>query len=153
MLAAAIGAVSLGLVRGSDWGWGSATTIATFAAAALGVAGFWRRSLRHPLPIIEPALLRVRAFAWSNVHVPVLLGGIRRRPARRDPGQQGVWHYSALRTGLAIAPGPVMVPIFVALHHRFASRVRPGRVAALGNVTFAIGNIFLLTRLGERRST
>jgi EmrB/QacA subfamily drug resistance transporter len=150
MLAAAIGAASLGLVRGSDWGWGSASTVVTFGLAAFGVAGFWRRSLRHPLPIVEPALLRVRAFAWSNVTSLFfsvafgagLLGVIL--------WTQGVWQYTALRTGLAIAPGPVMVPIFVALHHRFANRIRPGRVAAAGNVLFGIGNILLLTRLGEQ---
>ena len=62
---------------------------------------------------------------------------------------QDVWHYSALRAGLAIAPGPVMVPIFVALHHRFAGRVRPGRVAAAGNAIFALGTVVLFTRLGQ----
>jgi EmrB/QacA subfamily drug resistance transporter len=149
MLAVAIGAVSLGLVKGSGWGWGSSATIASFAVAAAGVAGFWVRSLRHPLPIVEPALLRVRAFAWSNVTALFfsiafgagLLGVIL--------WTQDVWHYTALRTGLAIAPGPVMVPLFVALNHRFAGRVRPGRVAALGNVLFAAGNVLLLTSVGE----
>jgi MFS family permease len=149
LLAAAIGAVSLGLVKGDGWGWGSTSTVASFAVAVLGLAGFWLRSSRHPLPIVEPALLRVRAFAWSNVTSLFfsiafgagLLGVIL--------WTQGVWHYTALRTGLAIAPGPVMVPIFVALHHRFADRVRPGRVAAAGNVLFGIGNLLLLTSLGE----
>jgi EmrB/QacA subfamily drug resistance transporter len=149
LLAAAIGAVALGLVKGAAWGWGSSSTIASLALAAIGVAGFWLRSSRHPLPIVEPALLRVRAFAWSNVTSlsfsiafgAGLLGVIL--------WTQGVWHYTALRTGLAIAPGPVMVPVFVALHHRFASRIRPGRVAALGNVLFATGVVLLLTSLGE----
>jgi hypothetical protein len=149
MLAAAIGAVSLGLVKGSEWGWTSSSTIASFAVAMLGVTGFWLRSSRHPLPVVEPALLRVRAFAWSNVTSLFfsiafgagLLGVIL--------WTQGVWHYTALRTGLAIAPGPVMVPLFVALHHRFADRIRPGRVAAAGNVLFGIGNLLLLTSLGE----
>ncbi len=148
MLALAIGAVSLGLVKGAAWGWGSASTLASFAVALAGVAGFWLRSQRHPLPIVEPALLRVRAFAWSNVTSLFfsvafgagLLGVIL--------WTQDVWGYSALRTGLAIAPGPVMVPLFVALNQRFANRVRAGRVAAAGNVLFAIGNLLLLTSVG-----
>jgi EmrB/QacA subfamily drug resistance transporter len=148
MLAVSIGAVSLGLVEGSAWGWGSTSTLASFAVALAGVAGFWFRSQHHPLPIVEPALLRVRAFAWSNVTSLFfsvafgagLLGVIL--------WSQEVWGYSALRTGLAIAPGPVMVPLFVALNQRFANRVRAGRVAAAGNVLFAIGNVLLLTSVG-----
>jgi EmrB/QacA subfamily drug resistance transporter len=150
LLALAIGSVSLGLVKGATWGWGSTPTVTSFVVAALGVAGFWLRSQQHPLPIVEPALLRVHAFAWSNVTSLFfsvafgagLLGVIL--------WTQEVWGYSALRTGLAIAPGPVMVPLFVALNHRFANRVRPGRVAAAGNVLFATGNVLLLTSVGAR---
>jgi EmrB/QacA subfamily drug resistance transporter len=149
MLAAAIGAVSLGLVKGAEWGWGSTSTIVSFAVAILGLAGFWVRSLRHPMPIVEPALLRVRAFAWANftsLFFAIAFGG---GLLSVILWTQGVWHYSALRAGLAITPGPVMVPIFVALHHRFAGRIRPGRVAAVGNAIFALGTIVLFTRLGQ----
>ncbi len=149
LLASAIGAVSLGLVKGAGWGWGSTSTIGAFAVAALGIGGFWFRSTHHPLPIVEPALLRVRAFAWANLAslcFSVAFGG---GLLSVILWTQGVWHYSALEAGLAITPGPVMVPIFVALHHRFSNLVRPGRVAAGGNVLFALGNVYLLTHLGE----
>jgi EmrB/QacA subfamily drug resistance transporter len=149
LLAVAIGAVSLGLVRGTAWGWGSSSTLASFAVAALGVAGFWLRSRRHPLPIVEPALLRVRAFAWSNVTSLFFSVAFGASLLGMILWTQEVWGYSSLRTGLAIAPGPVMVPLFVALNHRFANRVRPGRVAAAGNVLFALGNLLILTRVGE----
>src|SRR3954471_3569502 len=67
LLAVGIGALSLGLVEGRSWGWLAARTDAAWALALIGVLGFVARSARHPVPVIEPALLRVRAFAWSNV--------------------------------------------------------------------------------------
>jgi EmrB/QacA subfamily drug resistance transporter len=149
LLAVAIGSVSLGLVKGAGWGWSSTATLASFGVAALGVLGFWFRSEHHPMPIVEPALLRVRAFAWSNVTSLLFSISFGAGLLGMILWTQEVWGYSALRTGLAIAPGPVMVPLFVALNQRFANRVRPGRVAASGNVLFALGTLLILTRVGE----
>jgi hypothetical protein len=35
--------------------------------------------------------------------------------------EQGVWHWSAMKIGLAIAPGPFMVPVtsFMHLHYQW----------------------------------
>ena len=42
--------------------------------------------------------------------------------------EQDVWGWSALRTGLAIAPGPLMVPLFAFLvAGRLIAAVRRGR--------------------------
>jgi EmrB/QacA subfamily drug resistance transporter len=149
MLAVAIGAVSLGLVKGADWGWGSSQTLASFALAVLGSAGFWVRSQRHPLPVVEPAMLRVRAFAWSNVTMLFFSVGFGGGLLGAILWTQDVWHYSALRTGLAITPGPVMVQVFVQLQNRYGGRVRPGRVAALGSFLFGSGYVVLLASVGE----
>lgn len=59
-------ALALGLVEAPSWGWLSASTLGTLALAVVAAALFWWRSLRHRAPVVEPALLAVRAFAWSN---------------------------------------------------------------------------------------
>jgi MFS family permease len=56
---------------------------------------------------------------------------------------QDVWHWSALNTGLSIAPGPIMVPVVSFLvAGRLAARFGPGRVIALGSAIFAAGVIW-----------
>jgi MFS family permease len=50
----------------------------------------------------------------------------------------GVWHYSAVQAGLAIAPGPLMVLPFARLVAPLAVRIGgPGRVAVLGSFVLA----------------
>jgi MFS family permease len=52
---------------------------------------------------------------------------------------QTVWHYSALRTGLAIAPGPAMVPALAVGAGPLVRRIGSAPVAAAGNLLFAAG--------------
>ncbi len=53
---------------------------------------------------------------------------------------QDVWGWSALRTGLGLAPGPLMVPLFTFLvTGRLLARYGPGRVIGIGTTVFAAG--------------
>ncbi|HMC68436.1 MAG TPA: MFS transporter, partial [Mycobacteriales bacterium] len=52
LVAVGIGTVALGLVKGPDWGWTSYGVAGAFAIGAAGLAGFWLRSARHPLPVV-----------------------------------------------------------------------------------------------------
>ncbi|MCW2523852.1 MAG: drug resistance transporter, EmrB/QacA subfamily [Frankiales bacterium] len=149
VLALAIGALALGLVEGPDWGWGSGRTVAAFLVAAGAGLVFVRRMFRHPLPVIEPALLRVRAFAYSNLTALLFSVAFGAGLLSVILWMQDVWHYSSVKTGFAIAPGPLMVPLLAALSQRVAHRVPVGYLAAAGCALFAIGNILLLSSVGE----
>ncbi|SOD70860.1 EmrB/QacA subfamily drug resistance transporter [Jatrophihabitans sp. GAS493] len=148
LLVIAIGSLALGLVKAPSWGWLSADFITTMVVAALGLALFWYRSLHHRAPVVEPALLKVRAFAWSNVTALLFSIGFAASLLSNILWMQQIWHYSALRTGLAVAPGPLMVPIFAAVGQRLASRVSVGRLAAAGCLLFGVGAVLVLTRVG-----
>jgi hypothetical protein len=147
-LAIAIAALSLGLVKGADWGWDSAATLISFAVTVLGVALFWRRSERHPLPVIEPALLKVRAFAWANVTAVLFSVGFGAMLLSVVLWMQNVWHYSALHTGLGVAPGPLMVPIFAAVGQRLHHRVPAGILVSIGCVLCGVGNGLVALSVG-----
>jgi EmrB/QacA subfamily drug resistance transporter len=152
LLTAAIGGLALGLVKSPEWGWTSGRTTASFVVAAAGLLVFWWRSSVHHTPIVQPGLLKVRAFAWSNVTAIAFSAAFAAGLLGAVLWLQEVWGYSALRTGLAIAPGPVMVPLFAALTQRFASRVPPGRVAALGCALFGGAYGLLLLVIGPSPS-
>ena len=152
LLTAAVGGMALGLVKSPDWGWTSGGTTASFAVAAAGLAIFWWRSHRHHTPIVDPALMKVPAFAWSNVTAIAFSAAFAGGLLAAVLWLQEVWGYSPLRTGLAIAPGPVMVPLFAALTQRFGSRVAPGRVAAVGCVLFGTAYLVVVLSIGAEPS-
>jgi EmrB/QacA subfamily drug resistance transporter len=138
----AIGALALALVKADDWGWGSAGVLALFAVAAVLLAIFARRSARHPAPVVEPDLLRRPAFAaatGANVVFGTAFGAMLLLVTLWC---QDVWGWSALRTGLAVAPGPLLVPFWAIGAGPLARRIGPGPVAAAGCAIYAAGCLF-----------
>jgi hypothetical protein len=103
----------------------------------------------HPLPVIEPALLRVRAFAFSNLTALLFSVAFGAGLLSVILWMQEVWGYSSIKTGFAIAPGPLIVPVFAALSQRVAGRVPVGLIAAAGCALFAVGNVVLLSGVGS----
>jgi EmrB/QacA subfamily drug resistance transporter len=148
LLTLGISALSLALVKAPEWGYTSASTAfaALISCAALG--WFVQRSRHHASPVVEPALLRVPAFLWSNLTAVWFSIGFAANLLTTILWMQQVWHYSALRTGLALAPGPLMVPLFAALGQRLARRVPAGVIAAAGCALCAVGALYLLSRVG-----
>jgi MFS family permease len=64
--------------------------------------------------------------------------------------QQGVWGWSALVTGLAIAPGPLMVPLVsFGVAGRLIGRFGAARVMVLGILSFAAGLLWWAVAVDE----
>jgi MFS family permease len=126
LLVAGVGLLSLGIVKGQDWGWGSAAVVGSLAAAALALAAFVARSARHPAPVIELGLLRVRSFAVANAGVFLFALGFYAVLLANILFLTGVWGWSVLRAGIAVTPGPLDGR---ALGHRRRAAGRPLRPA------------------------
>ena len=105
LLCLGIGALALGIVEGSEWGWTSPAFVGVEALALVSLLVFARRSARHPAPVVEPELLRPRAtraanasvFLFSMAFFAILLGS--------TLFMTEIWGYSVLQAGLGIAPG------------------------------------------------
>jgi EmrB/QacA subfamily drug resistance transporter len=138
----AIGALALALVKSDEWGWTSARVLGSIAAAAVLLGVFVRRSARHPAPVIEPHLLRLPAFSTATAANVVFGTAFGAMLLMVTLWCQDVWGWSALRTGLGIAPGPLLVPFFAVGAGPLARRIGPGPVAALGCAIYAAGCVF-----------
>ena len=144
----AVGLLALGLVKAPDWGWSSAGVWGSLAAAVLLMIWCVRRSGPHPAPVVELALLREPVFAAATVASALFAVAFAAMLLSRTLWCQQVWHWSALRTGLAIAPGPVMVPFLAVGVGPLARRVGAGPVAAAGCLVFALGVGYWRVALG-----
>lgn len=138
LLTGSIATLALGLVKAPDWGWMSGTLGGLAAAVLLGV-WFVVRSARHPAPIVELPLLRVPSFASAAAALTLFTVAFAGMLLGTVLWCQGVWGYSALRTGFAIAPGPLLVPPVALLIGPAVARFGAGRIALAGTVLFATG--------------
>jgi EmrB/QacA subfamily drug resistance transporter len=148
VLTLAIAALALGLVQAPDWGWSSARTLACLLGAALGVAVFVARCARHPAPIIDLSLLRIRSFAFANTAMLLFGAAFATMLLSNVLFLTGVWHESALEAGFSLAPGPVMAAVFAVPTGRLASRLGQRRVAGTGCLVFAAGGLWWLWQVG-----
>jgi EmrB/QacA subfamily drug resistance transporter len=134
LLAASVGLIALALVKAPGWGWGSAGFIGLLIASLACGAGMTFRSHRHHSPVIELGLLRARTFSGSFAASILYYAAFGAFVLNSVEFLTGVWHYSAVLAGLAIAPGPLMVlPFARVVAPRLAARLGgPGRVAVIG---------------------
>ena len=148
LLVGAIGALSLAIVEGGSWGWGSARIVAAFAASGVLGAAFVAHCARSTRPLVELSLFRVRSFAVASLGAFIFALSFFALLLSNALFLTGVWHYSTIKAGIALTPGPLMAticsPIAGKLSDRFGQRV----VAAPGGLVFALGTLLFATRVG-----
>lgn len=149
VLAIAIAALVLGIVQGNEWGWSSSRVIGSWVVAAIGAGVFGWLITHHRAPVVDPALLRVPTFAWANVSQLVFNVAFGVGLLSRVLWMQEHWDYSALRTGLAVAVGPTLVPITSLLATRYLPRVASGYLIAVGTTLFAGSGLWQALVTGE----
>ncbi|MGW6900312.1 MFS transporter [Streptomyces sp. NPDC054919] len=149
LLVVAIGALALGLVQGPEWGWGAGATIGSFVTAAAAIILCLVRSARHAVPVVDLSLLRDRVFAWANVATLLFYAAFAIQLLGVTLWLQQVWHWSAIETGLGVAPGPAMVFVAASLGQRLARRVPVGVVAAIGSALVALGTAWIALNAGS----
>jgi EmrB/QacA subfamily drug resistance transporter len=148
VLTAAIALLTLALVEAPTWGWGAPTTLACLAGSVVLLALTALRSSRHPSPVVELSLLRVRPFALSSLALLLFSVSFAGMLLSVLVWAQTAWGWSALKTGLAFAPGPLLVPVFALSAAKAVERFGGGVVAAAGCLSFATGALWWSTMIG-----
>ena len=123
MLAGAVAALVLGVVKGPDWGWDDPRVIGAGLVAVALATLFVRRSARHPAPLLDGALLRIRSLSVANglmvlaaaAYFGVILNNVLFLTT--------VWGWSILEAGLAMTPGPIVAAIVAGPVGRLAARI------------------------------
>lgn len=136
------GCLVFALVEAPDAGWGSATTLTAFACAAVLLAVAVARNLRHPSPVVPRELLALPVYVRTNIAAFVYSAAFAVMLLSVVLWTQNVRGYSAIETGLAIAPGTVLMPVFAILTGRMAKSIGLARTAALGCLVLGLGMVW-----------
>jgi EmrB/QacA subfamily drug resistance transporter len=148
LVSATLAALVLGITEGPSWGWSSARVVACFVGALLVGAAFLRRSARHPEPVLDLTLFRARSFTVANAATVLYAMGFFAMLLGNILFLTSVWHYSILRAGLAVTPGPLVVALVSGPAGRVAQRVGFRKVLLVGFGVFAGGLSWYATAIG-----
>jgi EmrB/QacA subfamily drug resistance transporter len=146
----AVGALVVAIVEGKEWGWSSPAILALGLSTAALLPAIWRRSRRHPAPVVEPAMLRVRSFAVVVGASLVFFAGFGAMLLAGVLFLTSVWHESVLVAGLMLFPGPAMATAFSVPSARLGARFGYRLPGVLGALMFAAGSIWFITQTGAR---
>jgi EmrB/QacA subfamily drug resistance transporter len=140
LVTAGVGLLTFGLVKGPGWGWGSTQVGLVLAAAVVLLGLFVLHCLRSRTPLVHPDLFRSRQFTGASIVVIFFSTAFAAMLLSIVLWEQGAWGWSPLRAGLAIAPGPLMVPLMSFLvAGRLIRRYGPALVTSLGSLIFGAG--------------
>ena len=134
LVAVATGSLALALVKAPSWGWTSKDFFGLLVLALASSVGVVTRSARHDAPVIDLKLLESRSFNGAILASIAYYAGFGAFLLNMVEFLTGVWHFSAIDAGLAIAPGPLMVLPFARLvAPRLSAKLGgAGRVAVIG---------------------
>jgi EmrB/QacA subfamily drug resistance transporter len=132
-LTAGLVVLTFGIVRTESYGWGSARTLATFAAALALLAGaLYIEARRAAVPLLPLRLFRSRQLVSANVVVFLLGSSAFAMWYFLSLYLQDVLGYTPIEAGLAFAPMATVIAICATLSGRVVSRIGSGPVLAVG---------------------
>lgn len=141
-----IGCLQIVLDKGQTEDWFDSGFIQVFALlSVVGIVGTVVWELRHRHPVVDLRLLKDRGFATANVLMFalgfVLYGSIVLLPLLLQT-QMG---YTALKAGLAISPGGLVVLVLMPVAGRLVGKVQPRLIACFGMAMLGLGTLFMAT--------
>ncbi|MBL7497630.1 MFS transporter [Frankia sp. CNm7] len=132
--------LTFGLVKGSDWGWASPSIGGSLAAAGLLLAAFGAHCRHSRTPLISPSLFASRSFTGASIVALSFSASFGAMLLSIVLWEQSRWGWSALEAGLAMAPGPLMVPLVsFGIAGRLIARYGPAMLITAGSVIFGAG--------------
>ncbi len=149
LVTAGIAALTFAIVKVNEWGWTSPGIAwsAIISAACLG--GFIWHCLRSDNPFVAPALFRVRQFTGAALVMGPYSVAFGATLFSAAVWGQTAWGWSALKAGIALAPGPFLVPVTsLLLAGRLIARYGVATVITAGIGFFVSGLVFWAAFVG-----
>lgn len=148
LLGLAMAALTFAIVEGPTWGWSDAKVVTGFVLAAALAGGFVLSSRRHPVPVLDPGLLRIPTFAVANAVTFVAGMGFYAYMLNNILWLHYVWGYGLLRAGLAVAPGAVVAAVTAGVLGEVADKRGYRVVAVPGALVWCGAYVWYLTAVG-----
>ncbi|NUR63744.1 MAG: MFS transporter, partial [Catenulispora sp.] len=140
LLACAIGlaAVTYGLIKAGDSGWGSAQALLPLAGGLASLAGFIQLQRRPEQTLIDLELFRTRGFTWGTILATIVSFALFGLMFTLPQFYQAVEGANALGTGLRLLPLIAGLILGVRAGQPFLPKVGPGPLIGSGFALLAV---------------
>lgn len=142
---AAIALIMFAIVQSESWGLSDWRVLAVAAIGILLLPLLIWRSARHPEPLLDLDLFRVRSFSSANAGAAFYSAAFTSGFLVNSLLLQDLWDQSITTTGMALVPGPLLAAIASPIAGRYADRF--GHRWLLGIGTGLCATAFLLYRI------
>ncbi len=149
LVTAVFGLLSLGLVQGGSWGWGTWRVVGSFVVAAVLVPVLVRRAWGHPNPALPVRLFLVPTFSVATAALLLFGAAFFAVILCNVLFLTGVWQYSVLRTALAVLPSPLLAAALSPVTGRLADRLGFRVLVVPGALSMTAGTLWLATRTSD----
>jgi EmrB/QacA subfamily drug resistance transporter len=140
--------LALGIVQSDEWGWRDLRTVGALAGGLALVGAFVARCATVPNPVLALELFSERGFRWANLAQLLYGTGFTIMFFGNVQFLGDVWGYSPVRTGLAMAPGPLVVFLLAPRFGKLAGRIGHRAILIPGGLVYATAAVMLLSRAG-----
>jgi EmrB/QacA subfamily drug resistance transporter len=148
LLAGGLGALAFGVVQTDEWGWADPGSLGSIVAGAAAVAVFVTRSRRVANPLFPLELFAINGVRWGNAGLLAYSTAFAMAFFGNVQFLTGVWGWSVLKAGFAIAPGPLLVSVLAPVAGRVAARRGQRALLLPGGLAFGSGALWLHASAG-----
>ena len=151
LAAAGLLCLTLALIDGNSWGWGSPRIVALLAVAALLLLAFYVRESRTREPFLDLSLFRRRPFAAASAAIMTVDTAMMGTTFMLVIYMVAMLDYTELKAGVVVTVLPLTGLVLAPLAGRLVDRAGPRLVALAGALLTAAG-LFLLAFLDRSAS-
>ena len=145
---AGVASLIFGIVQGDSWGWSDARVVAAFGGAVVLLVVFVMRSVRHPEPLLDFDLFKIPSYSVGFIATATFGVGFFSYVVLLPTFLVGVWGYSSLAAGFAIAPGPLLAAFVSPVAGRLSDQFGHRWVGFFGTPIGAVGLVWFLAKVG-----
>ncbi|WP_202318391.1 DHA2 family efflux MFS transporter permease subunit [Archaeoglobus neptunius] len=146
LLSIGLGALTLGIIKGQDWGWTNQKTISCFIVAIPYLIAFIMREITYEYPMLDLSLFKIRNFSVCMAATPILFFGMSASLFVIPYFLQGLKFLSAEDSGYWMVAIPIMNTLVAPISGRLSDRINPKYLMTLGPILFAVG-LYNLTHI------
>ena len=144
--------VLLAVVEGERWGYLSARSVGSVLVGLTLIVLLFVRSARHPSPLIDLSLIRIRSFWSAGVGQIFFITAFIATILFHTLLLQELWGWSVLAAGFGVVPGPALAAILGGPVGSIVDRVGHRNVAVFGSLMAAINPLWLMSTVGPESS-